>query len=147
MTALAQSRWLDSGVGGWTTAQTRERERAIKRLKRFTGPEEKGWETVMLIMCARQTPRVREKERYLATEYLSFWLTFLTNRFRDHKGKEKKPLYSHHSKSMRHHCVSGMRESEEWVVCFWACIMCVFLSDLLLWHPLAWIINSDQLLL
>lgn len=31
----------------------KERERAIKRLKRFTGPGEKGEETVMLIMCVR----------------------------------------------------------------------------------------------
>ncbi len=62
MTALVHmSRWMDSGVGGRTT--TRTRERAIERLKRFTGPEERGECTLMLIMCAGEKPRVREKVR------------------------------------------------------------------------------------
>ncbi len=48
--------------GGRVNHSQNKRERAIKRLKRFTGPAEKREETVMLIMCARQTPRAKEKE-------------------------------------------------------------------------------------
>lgn len=54
---------MDGFRDGRVNHNQNKRERAIKRLKRFTGPEQKGEETVVLIMCASQTPRAKGKER------------------------------------------------------------------------------------
>lgn len=41
----------------------RERVCVMRRLKGFAGPEEKGEETVMPIICTRHTVRVKERTR------------------------------------------------------------------------------------
>lgn len=56
---------MDRFGGGRVNHSQSKRDRVIKdkKIKRLKSPEEKGEETVTLIIFARQTPRERDKER------------------------------------------------------------------------------------
>jgi len=176
MTALVHMpRWMDSGVGGCATPKTEYERDKLANLQVYRSRTESCFSANADNVCksgnkkegSLEKLRQRKKKNHscfrqqfeaekesMRNSLLIVQLSLSASASEGFRERERGSLCtvmiikaSGISLSVCVCVKKHTRVKREERVCFWSCLVCVFLSVLLLRHPPVWKINNDQLLL